>query len=215
MATICVKGVGKIKKAPDTAEIRLRLERFDADYGKSSFFCAQATETLKTAIKNAGIKETLKTVSFSVSAKYENVPDKGVYKSVLTGFTGLHTLKLSLPVSGDGVKNALAAILSAGEECGISLAYTLSDKEKELKKMLAAAFKDAEKKAEAIAAAAGKTKGALVSVTEGSAAKALYSRTDADLTVFASARAAVNAVPDFTAEEIEDSATLTAEWEID
>ena len=81
--------------------------------------------------------------------------------------------------------------------------------------MLAAAFKDAEKKAEAIAAAAGKTKGALVSVTEGSAAKALYSRTDADLTVFASARAAVNAVPDFTAEEIEDSATLTAEWEID
>ena len=30
MATVCVKGVGKIKKAPDTAEINVRMERFDA-----------------------------------------------------------------------------------------------------------------------------------------------------------------------------------------
>lgn len=214
MATVCVKGVGKIKKAPDTAEINVRMERFDADYGKSSEKCAQATETLKTALKAAGFKESaLKTASFSVSAKYENVPDKGAYKSVLTGFNCLHMLKMRVPAKGESVQKALSAILSSGAECGISLAYTLSDKEKAVEKMLAAAYVDAEKKAEALISAAGKAKGALVSITEGSVSSGLYSRTDANLSVFAAARS-VKAVPEFNAEDIEDSVTVTAEWEI-
>lgn len=108
MATVCVKGVGKIKKAPDTAEINVRMERFDADYGKSSEKCAQATETLKTALKAAGFKESaLKTASFSVSAKYENVPDKGAYKSVLTALTACICLKCVCRQKAKACKSAV------------------------------------------------------------------------------------------------------------
>lgn len=122
-------------------------------------------------------------------------------------------LKMRVPAKGESVQKALSAILSSGAECGISLAYTLSDKEKAVDKMLAAAYVDAEKKAEALISAAGKAKGALVSITEGSVSSGLYSRTDANLSVFAAARS-VKAVPEFNAEDIEDSVTVTAEWEI-
>ena len=82
MKTITVKGVGNVSARPDYITISMTVESMDSDYEKAMDGAARRIENLKAAAVSVGYeKEALKTTSFNVETRYENVKDRqGNYK---------------------------------------------------------------------------------------------------------------------------------------
>ncbi len=214
MAVISVTGTGKICRAPDAAEISVRLESFGREYGECCELCAAKEADLKKAVLAVGASEKdLKTASYNVAAKYESVQEKGAYKSVFTGFACTHVLKLIVALEGDKLKKTLEAVLLSSAEAGLTLRFTVSDRGGAVNSMLGNAYADAYAKACALAAAGGFKLGALKSVKEGELPGGLWSRSEAAMPVM-KVKAAAFSAPDVTPEDVEESVTVYAEWEV-
>lgn len=77
MKTITVKGVGNVSARPDYITISMTVESMDSDYEKAMDGAARRIENLKAAAVSVGYeKEALKTTSFNVETRYENVKDR-------------------------------------------------------------------------------------------------------------------------------------------
>lgn len=88
MKTITVKGVGNVSARPDYITISMTVESMDSDYEKAMDGAARRIENLKAAAVSVGYeKEALKTTSFNVETRYENVKDRqGNYKREFAGY---------------------------------------------------------------------------------------------------------------------------------
>lgn len=82
MRTITVKGTGNVSARPDYIILSLNIEVLSETYDRAMSEAAERIERLQGAAVRVGYrKEDLKTTSFDVQTRYENVKDRqGNYK---------------------------------------------------------------------------------------------------------------------------------------
>ena len=86
MRTITVKGTGNVSARPDYTILSLNIETLSKTYDRAMSEATERIERLQGAAVCVGYhKEDLKTTSFDVQTRYENVKDRqGNYKRELT-----------------------------------------------------------------------------------------------------------------------------------
>ena len=87
MRTITVKGTGSVSARPDYIILSLNIEALSETYDRAMSEAAERIERLQGATVRVGYhKEDLKTTSFDVQTRYENVKDRqGNYKREFAG----------------------------------------------------------------------------------------------------------------------------------
>ena len=100
MRTITVKGTGNVSARPDYITLSLNIETLSETYDRAMSEAAERIEKMQGATVRVGYrKEDLKTTSFDVQTRYENVKDRqGNYKREFAGYACTYRLKLPEPV---------------------------------------------------------------------------------------------------------------------
>ena len=213
---IRVTGTGLLKLRPDLCRITLNLTGTEADYAAALARAARDSSALGETIASLGfLREDLKTLDFAVDAEYESVQDdKGRWKQEFKGYRFRQELKLEFPVDNSLLGRTLAALAAAPVDPEFHLSYGLRDREAAKAALLDATVKDAKRKAEILAAAAGAALGILLRMDYAMAeprletapmAKAMLSRSNGAVDSFA-----VEIQP----EDIRAEDTVTMEWEL-
>ena len=88
MRTITVKGTGNVSARPDYIILSLNIETLSKTYDRAMSEATERIERLQGAAVCVGYhKEDLKTTSFDVQTRYENVKDRqGNYKREFVGY---------------------------------------------------------------------------------------------------------------------------------
>ena len=115
MRTITVKGTGSVSARPDYIILSLNIEALSETYDRAMSEAAERIERLQGAAVCVGYhKEDLKTTSFDVQTRYENVKDRqGNYKREFAGYACTYRLKLAF----DFDSKQLAKVISAIADC--------------------------------------------------------------------------------------------------
>ena len=119
MRTITVKGTGNVSARPDYIILSLNIEANSKNYDLAMSEAAERIEKLQGVAVRVGYrKEDLKTTSFDVQTRYENVKDRqGNYKREFAGYACSYRLKLVRKPAAAGAdcrparRNALSAQL--------------------------------------------------------------------------------------------------------
>ena len=109
MRTITVKGTGNVSARPDYIILSLNIETLSKTYDRAMSEAAERIERLQGAAVCVGYrKEDLKTTSFDVQTRYENVKDRqGNYKREFVGYACSYRLKLATVYKGNIIKNLI------------------------------------------------------------------------------------------------------------
>ena len=115
MRIITVKGTGNVSARPDYIILSLNIEVLSETYDRAMLEAAERIERLQGAAVRVGYrKEDLKTTSFDVQTRYENVKDRqGNYKREFVGYACSYRLKLAF----DFDSKQLAKVISTIADC--------------------------------------------------------------------------------------------------
>ncbi len=154
--TIKVTGRGKISVKPDMVRLLLNLEEMADTYDGAVELSLRQTGEMKDSLAGAGFApEDLKTLSFRVSAEYENYQEGQVWKRRQAGYKFTHSLKLEFPVADQVLGRIIHALSRCQAHPEFRIQYTVKDGEAVKNKLLENAMADSRAKAEILAGAAG------------------------------------------------------------
>jgi uncharacterized protein YggE len=162
MAAIVVTGTATIDITPDVARIMFSIQTTALGAAQAESSNATVTDRVRTLVARAGVASSdIKTLSLQVWPQY----DYRSGQSVLNGFMATNTLQATvhdLARIGAVIDAAVAGGATAVE--GVS--YDTNDHSAAGARAMAAAVKDAQVKARAMADAAGVRLGSVVSITD-------------------------------------------------
>lgn len=127
MRTITVKGTGNVSARPDYIILSLNIETLSESYDRAMSEAAERIERLQGAAVRVGYrKEDLKTTSFDVQTKYENVKDRqGNYKREFAGYACNYRLKLAFDFDSKQLAQVISAIAECGAKPELSIVFTV------------------------------------------------------------------------------------------
>lgn len=158
--TIAVTGTGAALSKPDRVRVSFGVEVRDGDPRRAMQRVSQASNKLAAALRKAGIADKdLQTGSVRLDAQY----DYGRGGPRLTGYlAGIEVSARSRDLAKTG--DVIVAATEAGATRVDGIAFDLDEKNPARYAASADAIRDARAKAEAMAKAAGRTLGAVVSI---------------------------------------------------
>jgi uncharacterized protein YggE len=161
---VTVTGEGTALSVPDRATLRFGVVRRDPDPRKAMSDASEASNKLVAALKKAGIAEKdLQTANVNLQAEYSNPPAGESAK--ITGYRAtLDVVAKARDLKRIGDVIVAASDAGAGSVSGI--AFELSEDNPAKYTASADAVKDARKRAEAMAKAAGRSLGEVVTMGE-------------------------------------------------
>ena len=218
MKTITVKGVGNISAKPDYITISMTVESMDRDYEKAMDGAARRIESLKAAAVSVGYeKEALKTTSFNVETRYENVKDRqGNYKREFAGYACVYRLKLAFDFDSKQLAKVISAISGSEANPELSIAFTVKNPAKVSEELLISAAQNARAKAEILCKASGAELGQLISIDYNWGEVNIISRTSYEMEDCLMPLAAMEKCcsPEIEPDDIDVSDTVAFTWEI-
>ena len=218
MRTITVKGVGNVSAKPDYISISMTIESVDNNYDKAMDGAARRIENLKAAAVSVGYeKEALKTISFNVETRYENVKDRqGSYKREFAGYACVYRLKLAFDFDSKQLAKVISAIANSGANPELSIAFTVKNPAKVSEELLESAAQNARAKAEILCKAAGAELGQLISIDHNWGELNIVSRTSYEMEDCLMPLAAMDkcCAPEIEPDDINVSDTVAFTWEI-
>ena len=218
MRTITVKGVGNVSAKPDYISISMTIESVDNNYDKAMDGAARRIENLKSAAVSVGYeKEALKTISFNVETRYENVRDRqGSYKREFAGYACVYRLKLAFDFDSKQLAKVISAIANSGANPELSIAFTVKNPAKVSEELLESAAQNARAKAEILCKAAGTELGQLISIDYNWGELNIVSRTSYEMEDCLMPLAAMDkcCAPEIEPDDINVSDTVAFTWEI-
>ncbi|SFB10328.1 SIMPL domain-containing protein [Selenomonas ruminantium] len=163
---IQVKGVGRVKRTPDTIEVSLYIKAKDPSYSEAVENAAKQVQLIQSNITSLGFKkEDLKTRNFDIDQDYEDTRTKdGDYIRHFLGYKVTQSLSLSFPFDMkklDGVISVLAMSIVNPE---VNIGFKISDEDGVKKEILEKATKDAFEKANILCKASNVKLGKLLSI---------------------------------------------------
>lgn len=173
--TVTATGTGKTVAAPDIAEMYFGVTTRASDAGAALDQASAAAEKISAAVKGAGVAaEDVQTANVSV---YPLQTSKGD-EIVITGYQA----SIQVRVKVRDIK-ALGGVITAANEAGANEisgpSFALDDDSDARNEAITLAVADAKKHAEAMAKAAGKSLGTIISVSETNVSVPIYTRTGA------------------------------------
>ena len=218
MRTITVKGVGNVSAKPDYITISMTVESVDNNYDKAMDGAARRIESLKAAAVSAGYeKEALKTTSFNVETRYENVKDRqGNYMREFAGYACVYRLKLAFNFDSKQLAKVISAIAGSEANPELSIAFTVKNPAKVSEELLTSAAQNARAKAEILCRASGCEMGQLISIDYNWGELNIVSRTSYEMEDALMPLAAMKKCcsPEIEPDDIDVSDTVAFTWEI-
>lgn len=159
MRTITVKGTGNVSARPDYIILSLNIEANSKNYDLAMSEAAERIEKLQGVAVRVGYrKEDLKTTSFDVQTRYENVKDRqGNYKREFAGYACSYRLKLAFDFDSKQLAKVISAIADCGAQPELSIAFTVKNPARVSEELLINATENARAKAEILCKASGST----------------------------------------------------------
>ena len=150
MRIITVKGTGNVSARPDYIILSLNIEVLSETYDRAMSEAAERIERLQGAAVRVGYrKEDLKTTSFDVQTRYENVKDRqGNYKREFAGYACSYRLKLAFDFDSKQLAKVISAIADCGAQPELSIAFTVKNPARVSEELLINATENARAKAE-------------------------------------------------------------------
>ena len=215
---ITVKGVGRVSVRPDYITISMTVESVRKDYNEAMEDAVQRIGKLQDAVVCAGYKkEDLKTISFDVDTRYDNIRDRqGNYKREFSGYAVTYRLKLSFDLDSKQLAKVIGAISESGAMPELSIAFTVKNPAEVSEALLVSATENAKAKAEILCKASGHELGLLLSIDYNWGELNVISRTRyamEDSIQPLMAKSSLNA-PEIEPDDINVSDTVTFTWEI-
>lgn len=159
--TIAVNGTGTSLSKPDRASVQFGVTASDADPRKAMSQVSAESAKLATGLKAAGIADQdLQTGSVQLSAQYRYPPNG---RPVLTGYQASVSI-VATTKQVDKVGDVIVAGTQAGATSVGGVTFDLSEDNPARYQASANAVGDARKRAEAMAKAAGRSLGEVVSM---------------------------------------------------
>ncbi len=165
--TIHVTGKGMLRLAPDLIGLTLAASASDADYAQAVQTAEQSAACIAQTIAKTIGPDHIRSAGVRVEPRYESVTENGVQTRRRTGYTATHRLKAEFSADPALFADVLKALSDSGADPELSVEYTLSHAEKARRRAAALAVRDAKKRAEALAAAAGVKLGSVRTVESG------------------------------------------------
>ena len=211
---ITVKGIGTIKAKPDLVIITMNLESHMFEYDQTMELAAKSVNTITSAIESVGFdKIDLKTSHFNIRPHYEQYTDENNnYKNKFNGYICEQSLKLAFDLDTKIMSDVLNAVAKTEANPGLDIQFSIKNETAISEKLIVQATKNAKKKAEVLAKAAGVALEDLVSIDYDWSELQLYSSTNYDLSDHHLLREA--RVPEIHPEEINVKDTATLIWTI-
>ena len=165
--TIHVTGKGMLRLAPDLIGLTLAASASDADYAQAVQTAEQSAACIAQTIAKTIGPDHIRSAGVRVEPRFENVTEEGVQTRRRTGYTATHRLKAEFSADPALFADVLKALSDSGASPELSVEYTLAHAEKARRRAAALAVRDAKKRAEALAAAAGVKLGSVRTVESG------------------------------------------------
>ena len=218
MRTITVKGAGNISARPDYIVLSLNIEALSETYDLAMSEAAGRIEKLQGAAVRVGYrKEDLKTTSFDVQTRYENVKDRqGNYKREFAGYACTYRLKLAFDFDGRQLAKVISSIAGCGAKPELSIAFTVKNSATVSEELLISATENAKTKAEILCKASGNALGKLLNIDYNWGEINVFSRTSYDVEDCIQPLMAMSkcAAPEIEPDDIDVSDTVAFTWEI-
>ena len=218
MRTITVKGTGNVSARPDYIILSLNIETLSKTYDRAMSEATERIERLQGAAVRVGYrKEDLKTTSFDVQTRYENVKDRqGNYKREFAGYACSYRLKLAFDFDSKQLAKVISAIADCGAKPELSIAFTVRNPSAVSEKLLISATENARAKAEILCKASGSTLGQLLNIDYNWGELNVYSRTSYEVEDCIQPLMAMSkcAAPEIEPDDIDVSDTVAFTWEI-
>lgn len=162
--TVAVTGVGRVQAVPDEAELSFGVDSRGETAQAALAANGASLRKVLAALRDAGAKD--------LQTEYVSVSPVSGENGVITGYSASNSVSASIPVerAGDLIDAGTAA--GANEVSGPSV--TRSDSDRLYRQALAAAVPDARARAQALAGAAGRSLGAITSISEAGAEPVPY-----------------------------------------
>lgn len=192
----------------------------DRDYSVRG--CTALLDAIGGAIHHIGNvhkyrKEDLKTTSFDVQTRYENVKDRqGNYKREFVGYACSYRLKLAFDFDSKQLAKVISAIADCGAKPELSIAFTVRNPSAVSEKLLISATENARAKAEILCKASGSTLGQLLNIDYNWGELNVYSRTSYEVEDCIQPLMAMSkcSAPEIEPDDIDVSDTVAFTWEI-
>lgn len=169
--TISVTGTGRVKLTPDRVRFTVGVETTAATPSDALAQNNRSVESVIAALKKAGAKsDEIQTSNFSIYPQFEYVENR---RPRIVGYQVVNNVTVTRESTADAGK-LLQAAVDAGVNQASGLNFFVADETRARQEGLRKAFADARAKAETLAAAAGRTVGRAVAITEGSGQPPLY-----------------------------------------
>lgn len=165
--TLTVKGTGRESLKPDQILITLTLSAKGTDYAALTSLEAEKLEELTKALEGIGFeKSEIKTSNFNIGTEYENYQTEDrAWKKRFLGYSLDHGLSLVFDYDMKLLNKVINALSSCEKaDPAFNIGFTVKDKESASDRLLQKAVKDARRKAEAIAEAAGVSLGEIQNI---------------------------------------------------
>lgn len=160
--TVTASGSGTVHATPDQADMSFGVTATNTNAKKSLEAASKAVDRITAAMAKAGIaKEDVQTQDVNVNPNYNyRAP-----KPTITGYTTNITVRVTVRDIGT-LGDVIGAANAAGADNIQGPGFTISDDSEFHDQAIDKAVADARKRAEAMAKAAGKSVGAVVSISE-------------------------------------------------
>ena len=218
MRTITVKGTGNISARPDYIVLSLNIEALSETYDRAMTDASERIKRLQDAAVLVGYeKNDMKTTSFNVQTRYENVKDRqGNYKREFAGYACSYHLKLAFDFDSKQLAKVISAIADCGAQSEISIAFTVKNPEKISEELLISATENAKTRAEILCKASGNTLGQLLNIDYNWGELNVFSRTTYDVEDCIQPLMAMSkcAAPEIEPDDIDVSDTVSFTWEM-
>lgn len=218
MRIITVKGIGNVSARPDYIILSLNIEVLSETYDRAMSEAAERIERLQGAAVRVGYrKEDLKTTSFDVQTRYENVKDRqGNYKREFAGYACSYRLKLAFDFDSKQLAKVISAIADCGAQPELSIAFTVKNPARVSEELLINATENARAKAEILCKASGSTLGQLLNIDYNWGELNVFSRTSYDVEDCIQPLMAMSkcAAPEIEPVDIDVTDTVAFTWEI-
>ncbi len=218
MRTITVKGTGNVSARPDYIVLSLNIEAISETYDRAMTEASERIKKLQDAAVLVGYeKSDLKTTSFNVQTRYENVKDRqGNYKREFAGYACSYHLKLAFNFDSKQLAKVISAIADCGAQPELSIAFTAKNPARISEELLISATENARAKAEILCKASGGTLGQLLNIDYNWGELNVYSRTSYEVEDCIQPLMAMSkcASPEIEPDDIDVTDTVAFTWEI-
>ena len=215
--TITVRGVGSVSVKPDYITLSMTIDSQDKSYDRATEEAARRIDILQDATVSVGYKkDALKTASFNVETRYENVKDRqGNYKREFSGYACIYRLKLSFDFDSKQLARVISVIADSGAKPELSIAFTVKNPAKVNEELLISAAENTKAKEEILCKASGNKLGELLSIDYNWGELNIVSRTTYEMEDCIPPMMAMSkcAAPEIEPDNIEVSDTVAFVWE--